>query len=879
MRALRRLVSRLANLAGRHRTDERLTEEIEAHIAAEAEEGVRSGLTPEAALRRARLRFGTVEAVRQDVRAEAGLPFLEDLLRDVRYALRVLRASPALTLVAVCTLALGIGANVVVFGVVNAVLLHPLPVRDPGSLYQVRNQQWRSFGLLTTSYPAFEDYRRRNATFAGMAAINGYSSAALGWRNAVTRVSGQEVTGNYFELLGVEPAIGRFFAASDERGPGSAPYVVLSDALWRSAFHADRSAVGTTVMLNRQPFTVLGVAPPQFHGTERFVRPDYWIPIVNQEQLGGRDDLQSRTSASVTVIGRLRPGVTAQQAAEDLSAVSATLAREYPESDSGLPLRLVRPGLFGDNGDVIRGFLYGVTVLALLVLAAACANLASLFAARTSDRHRELALRLALGASRGRLVRQLLTEAVVVSALGGALAFVGATLLLGALGRWQVPYGQAEFAVDGRVFLAALALTLGSALVFGIVPAQQVSRSGALQTMKGAAPALRRFAVRDLLLGAQIAICTLLVTAALVAVDGLERLLQAPLGFDPRGVTLAELDWRLTERADDAPLAREKGVIDAVRDVPGVSAVGAVSRTPMSGGIRGTPVYRPGTADPTPKNQALAPYVFAMSPGYLEAAGTRLVSGRDVSWHDAPETPRVAVVNRTFARALWADAPPLGQRFLLRGRLTEVVGVLEDGKYREVTEPPQPAVYLPLAQAGPGGVVYVVRSRLTPARAAEALQRTLRELEPNAPATLNSWPDALEHALFPARSATAALGVLGVLAAMLVVTGVFGMAAYGVSRRTKELGIRVSLGARRTQVMSAALARPLALLGAGSLLGLLLGAFAGRLLQHLVHQANPRDPAVVVGAVLTMALLGLAASAIPARRALSVDPARLLRED
>jgi predicted permease len=412
-----------------------------------------------------------------------------------------------------------------------------------------------------------------------------------------------------------------------------------------------------------------------------------------------------------------------------------------------------------------------------------------------------------------------------------------------------------------------------------MVPAQQVSRSGPLQAMKGAAPALRRFSARDLLLGAQIAICTLLVTAALVAVDGMRRLLQAPLGFEPRGVTLAELDWRLTERAEEAPLAKEKAVLEAMRDVPGVSAVGAVSRTPMSGGIRGTPVHRPGTTEPTPKNQALSPYVFAMSPGYLEAAGTRLLSGRDVSWHDTPETPRVAVVNQTFARALWADTPAIGQRFLVRGRLTEVVGVMEDGKYRELTEAPQPAAYLALSQAGPGGLVYVVRSRRTPAETAEALRLTLRALEPNAPATLDSWPDALEPALFPARAATAALGVMGALAAMLVVTGVFGMAAYGVSRRTKELGIRVSLGARRTQVMSAALGRPLVLLGAGSALGLLMGTFAGRLLGHVVHQANPRDPAVVVGAVLTMAALGIVASAIPARRALSVDPARLLRED
>jgi predicted permease len=817
--------------------------------------------------------------VRQDYRAEAGLPFLDDLLRDVCYAMRVLRASPALTAVAIVTLALGIGANVIVFGVVNAVLLRPLPVRDPDTLYQVRNQQWRSFGLVTTSYPSFEDLRRRNTTFSDMAAIRGYSSAAMVWRNAARKVQGQDVTGNYFDLLGVAPQAGRFFAATDERGPGSAPYVVLSDALWRAAFHADQGAVGGTVLLNRHPFTVIGVAPPGFHGTERFVRPDYWIPMANGPQLAGWDYLHTRSAVSVTVIGRVRPGSTPQQAAENLSAIAAALGREHPASESGLPLRLVRPGLFGDNGDVIRGFLYSVTALALLVLLAACANLASLFAARASDRHRELALRVALGAGRGRLVRQLLTEALVVSALGGLLALAIARVLLGALSGWQSPYGQAAIAVDGRVYLASLALTLGSALLFGIAPARQAWGSSPLQTMKGGGPGPRRLALRDILLGAQVALCTLLVTASLVAVDGMRQLLRAPLGFEPRGVTLVELDWRLTDRADEVPLAKEQAVLEAVRATPGVTVAGAVSRTPMSGGIRGTPVYRPGTVELTPKNQELAPYVFAMSPGYLEAAGTRLLQGRDVSWHDAPEAPRVAVVNQEFARRMWGDAPAIGQHFILRGRLTHVVGVMEDGRYRELTETPQPAVYVPLAQGAPGGVVYVVRSRLTQAEAAAALQRALRALAPDAPATLTSWTAAVEGVQFPARAATVSLGVMGALAAMLVVTGVFGMAAYGVSRRTKELGIRVSLGARRTQVMCAALARPMVLLGGGSLLGLLLGAFAGRLLEQVVHQANPRDPVVVAAAVLTMALLGLVASAIPARRALSVDPARLLREE
>jgi predicted permease len=347
--------------------------------------------------------------------------------------------SPAFTLVAVLTLMLGIGANVVVFGVVNAVLLHPLDVSDPQNLYQLRLKPWTSFKLLTTSYPAFEDLRRRNTTFSGMAGFDGFAQATLRSGNTVKSVTGYAVTGNYFDLLGVQPEVGRFIHEADEQGPNSAPYVVLSDNLWRSAFNADPGVVGTTVLLDKDPYTVIGVAPAHFHGTEQFVWPDYWIPFVNW----GQQFLQSRTSITVTVLGRLKPGVTPPQAAENLSAIAAQLAKEYPQTETGMPLRLVRPGLYADDGDVIRGFLYSVTGLALLVLVAACANLANLFAARAADRSRELALRVALGASRWRLVRQIMTESMVVSLLGGTAGLLIARLLLGVMNRWERKMGGA----------------------------------------------------------------------------------------------------------------------------------------------------------------------------------------------------------------------------------------------------------------------------------------------------------------------------------------------------------------------------------------------------------------------------------------------------
>ena len=804
---------------------------------------------------------------------------MKDLLLDIRYAIRVLWKSPAFTLVALITLTLGIGANVVVFGLVNAVLLRPLEVSDPKNLYQLRVGPWTNFKSLTTSYPAFEDYQQRNTTFSAIAGFDGYCSATLHSDNIARSVSGYAVTGNYFDMLGVQPQVGRLIRADDERGTNSAPYIVLSDSLWRSAFNADPRIIGTTVRLNKDPFTVLGVAPPQFHGTEKFDWPDYFIPTINYFD---SDELRNRTGHPLTVLGRLKPGVTPQQAAENLTSIAAQLAKEYPATDTGLPVRLVRPGLYADTGDVIRSSLYSVTALAMLVLVAACANLATLFAARAADRNRELAVRVALGASRWRLIRQLLTEASIVSLLGGAAGLLISRLLLSALNRWDSPYGHVAISVDARVYLVALVLTLLSGLLFGMIPALQVWRSDPLQAMKSGAVdsmPLRRFTSRDLLLGAQISICTLMVTSSIVAVRGMVRMLHTPLGFQPNGAMLAEIDLSELEPQGAAPLEKKKAMIDALRSIPGVTAAGTVSKAPFTGGLRGIPVFMPGTTEFSLNNAVLMPLGLTISPGYFEAARTRLLSGRDVSWRDTIQTPYVAIVNENFARKMWGDTPAIGQRFIFLDHLREVVGVVEDGKYLEIQESPQPVVYLPLSQNEQAKIVFAVRSYRPANEMVPAIERALNAIEPNAPVTVQSWWDALANQLFPARAATIALGAMGVLAAMLALTGILGMAAYNVSRRMKEIGIRVALGARERHVIHTAVGRPFVLLGVGSFMGLVWGVFASRLLGQIVYQANPRDPTVVAAVALTMVLLGLAASAIPVLRALAVDPSKLLRAE
>jgi predicted permease len=371
----------------------------------------------------------------------------------------------------------------------------------------------------------------------------------------------------------------------------------------------------------------------------------------------------------------------------------------------------------------------------------------------------------------------------------------------------------------------------------------------------------------------------LLVTASFVAVRGMQRMLNAPLGFQPKNAMLVDMDLGDWSQTGNALVAEQKSLIRAVRSTPGVTAVGTVNKTPMRGGMHGARIFQPGTTDFKASNSVLAPYLFSISPGYLQAAQTRLLSGRDVSWDDTATTPYVALVNETFARKMWGSTPAIGQHFIVSGKLTQVVGVVEDGKYHDLEESPYPVAYLPVAQNEDDETIFIVRSPRSASEMTAALRHTLGAAAPNVTMGMQSWSDVKEGELLPARAATVALSAMGSMAAMLAVTGIFGMAAYSVSRRMKELGIRVALGAGRARLMQSAVGRPLGLLLGGIAVGLALAVLAKPLMGRIVYQAEPRDPLVLGGVLATMVLIGVAASWIPARRALQVDPSRLMRED
>ena len=802
---------------------------------------------------------------------------------DLKMALRHLRKSPGFTVTAIITLALGIGANAVVFSVLNAVVLRPLNVPNAQNLYMVQRFQFPS-----QSYLDYLDLRDRNRTFQSLATYNIIGPVGVDTGGNPSTAWPYLASGNYFDALGIQPYLGRLFHAADERGKNSAPYVVLSYAYWHGHFHADAGVVGRTIEINKHLLTIIGVAPPAFRGTELFFAPAFWIPEVEQPTVEGQDSLQYRGNHSGFVIGRLKPGVTAAQATEDLNSLAAWLAKTYPGDDDGVKFSLARPGLIGDMlGGPARAFMGGLMLLAGLILLAACANLGSLFAARAADRAKETALRLALGSRRGSILRLMLTEAVMVSLAGGALGLAGGVAILHVLSAWQpIPDVPINVPVnpDGGTYIVALLLALASGLLFGMMPVRQVMRADPWQVIRtGAAgvAGMRRFNLRDLLLVVQIAICAVLVTSSLVAVRGLARSMHSSFGFAPQNVMLVESDMQMAGFADEHIPQMQRRMLDAVTAIPGVTAVGYSDHLPLSLGGGDSDVFTDGTTDFRPTNQVADAMCYRASPGYLEAAGTRLLAGRNLTLHDDKDSPGAALVNRQFAIKVFGsvDKAISGHFKYWGGKRAEVVGVVEDGKYRTLTEDQQPAMFFSFLQLPSPGTFLVVRSERDPGEMATALERALHGLDPGLPIVVRTWNQEMSSALFAARVATVALGVLGMLGAMLAVTGIFGMASYTVSKRLRELGIRLALGAQRQQVLRAALGRAFVLLSVGSAAGLLLGVLSSKVLSYIVYQAVPRDPLVLCGVLLTMLMLGLVAAWIPARKALTVDPIILLREE
>ncbi len=867
----------------RRRNDADFRAEVEAHIALEADRLRAEGTASEAdAESSARREFGNVLRSQEQFYESGHWLWLDHLRRDVVYALRVLTRNPGFTLVAVVSLALGIGVNALVFSVVNALVLRPLPVEHASQLQFLQNNQ---FGI-GQSFPNYRELRDHNQAFSGLL---GYRVVQLELDSSegASRTWGYLATGNYFDVLGVQPALGRFFHAEDDKVPGASPYAVLSYATWQSRFAGDRNILGKTIRINRQTYTILGVAPRDFHGTEIFYWPEVWVPMMMQAQIEpGNGWLDNPSTFNTWVIGRLKAGVSPAQAAANLNTIAHTLAAQNPASNEGVQFILTRPGLMGNViGGPLRAFSFGVLILSGLVLLTACANLASMLTARGVDRQREVAIRLSIGATRWRVQRQALTETLVLALLGGAAGLGLAVLLARLLSAWRAPMDfpvQFDVTPDWRVFFFALAISVVTGVLFGLAPARSAAKMDANAVLKGDAPGWRgrKLAFRDVLVVMQVAICFVLVSACLLSLRGLQRTLTMHLGFEPRGVSVASFDLGLAGYSAERGRDFQRRALAVLENLPGVQSAAFSNSVPLSIDENRSSVY--GSDKPKPRpSETLTAMTYEISPNFMSTMGIQLLAGRDFTWHDDLKSPLIAIVNHAFGRMVFGVDNPLGKRFYHGpgGASIEVVGVVEDGKYESPVEAQKLAIFLPTTQHYNTTTTLIVRSSLPEEESVRKMRQTVAALDPDLPLFgVGGLSQLLSFAFFPAHTSAVALGAFGVLAIMLAITGIHGLVSYAVARRTHEIGIRVAIGAGPVQVIKLVLGRTLKLVAAGSAVGLILAIAGSRFMSSVIFGASA-DPMAFFAVALTIAALGAISTWAPTRRALRIDPTSALRHE
>jgi predicted permease len=880
MRRVRALAVRLRALFLRSRLDRDLAAEIDSHLAHHIDDNLRAGMSPEEARRHALLKLGGIAQVQERYRETRGFPTLDRLTTDVRDAARALLRARGFAAVAILSLAFGIGANAAIFSAVNGLFFKPLAVERPDRLVSIA----RAPGFPTSSYPDFRDLRDRNTVLAGIAAQR-FSPVNLEAGQTARRSWGLLVSGNYFEMLGVRAALGRAFGPEDDRVPGKHPMLVLSDSFWRTAFAADPAVVGRAVRVNGMPFIVLGVMPPAFRGTERLFAPDVWMPIAMVGHVeSGNDWLERRRTQNIFMIGRLRDNVSREAAEASLNTIAAQLGREHPNENEGMRIVLTTPGLMATllRGPVagFGGALLGVAGLVLLLT---CTNLAGLLIARSSDRQREIAVRLALGARRADLIRRALIESALISIAGAAGALVLAWWLSAAISAWRLPTDLPvafDFTFDVRVLVLGIALAVVCTLLVGLLPAVRGSRGDIVSALKNETVRWRgRWQTRDVVAVAQVALSTILLIGSLLAARSLQRATQLDVGFVPEGAVTVSLDLGLEGYERPRAEALQAQVVERLRATPGVIAAGTLSALPLTQDISTQVVYLEG--QPAPRGTRVPSATqYQVSPGLFRALGTRVVAGRDFTEADRPDRPAVALVNETFARR-FLGPNPIGARFgsAAKGPWTEVIGIVQDGKYQSLGEAATPVAFYSIRQWYNPSTVLVVRTAADEEQALAAARRIVREFDPRL-SIFNDGPlrRVLALPLLPTRAAATLLGAFGLLAIVMVLVGTYGLTSYAVAQRAREICIRLAIGATAPQVVRLVLARALIVWLAGVGVGLTLAFGAAPLLSPILLGVTPRDPLVMTAALTIAAAVAIAAVWQPARRAMSSNPSALLRE-
>lgn len=811
---------------------------------------------------------------------------MDRFFQDLIVSFRRLRSSPGFTAAAIVTLALGIGANTTIFSLVNAVVFRPFGVERQNELVFF-NMKTAKAEYPAVSYPDYKDYRDRNNVLTGLAM---YRIAPMNLSRGAgenSRAWGYLVSGNYFNLLGVNAIRGRVLRPEDDVNRGGHPVAVISYPCWQKRFASDPNIAGKKVKLNGLDFTILGVAPPDFTGTELIYTPEIWVPIAMVKEIEGGSWIDERRNANGFVIGRLKPGISSKSAEAAINSIAAQLGKEHPDADAGISIVLSPPGM---AGTMLRGgitaFSAVLMVVAGMVLLIACVNLASLLLARAADRRKDTAIRLALGASRSQLIRQLLTESLVLSVLGGMAGIALAYWLTELVNVWTPPIDVPvipHVVMDMRVLIFAGAVSLLTGLFFGLAPAIQSTRASLAGAIKNDAPAekLRRFTLRDILVTTQVALSVVLLIGSVLVVRSLQHALSLHLGFEPRHAAALSYDLGLQGYDEERGRDFERRLLEKVRSMPGIKAAGLIDGLPLTLNISNSAIYLEGKPEPRPGDVPLA-NMYEITPGYLRAMGTRLIAGRDLDDRDNKDAPRVVLVNEAFARQLLPGEDPIGKRFrhAKTGKWIQIVGVVEDGKYRTLGETPSPTVFRDLDQNWQGGQTLVARAPLDEAETVRALRRAVLELDPSLTIyDAGSMTSELALALFPAKLVAVVLGSFGFLAVVLAATGVYGIVAYAVSRRTREIGIRMALGADPIQVLRVVLMRTGVLLAIGSAAGFALAFATGRFFGQILYGVSAHDPLTYLSALGLMALVALAACCAPALRAIKIDPLTALRTE
>jgi predicted permease len=886
MRFLRMWTVKVKGLVVQKREDHEFNEEIQAHIHDLTERYLRQGMSRTDAAKAARLQFGNVTLLQEQQRAQRTFLSPSEWWGDIRFGIRMMMKKPGSNAAVVIALALGIGMNVAVFSFVNALLLRPPAlVGGMGSLVEIWDHSRISSGVqsyLPVTYPEYAYYRDHSQSLEGVLAFDGDGSQSIWNRNGEGQVvQGELVSGNFFSLLRVNAALGRTTSTGDDQLANPHPVVVLSHSFWQRQLGADPGIVGRTLVLNGAAFTVIGVAPPGFTGLIIGSAPDFWAPLTLQQQFTqDKDRLTNRHSSWLIVAGRLRPDVDEAKVQAEMHVLAGQLAVDYPDSNKDLdalvyPATLV-PGPFRGYVTAFTGLLLGVFVLVLMI---ACTNAASFLLARGTGRVREMAIRSALGAGRARLIRQMLIESLLLSSIAGlagvALAWWIARLLL-ELKPATIPITLAV-PLDWRVLLFALVVSFATGVIFGLVPAL---RSAAVETAAALkeetqSAGLRKSRLRSVLLIGEIATCVVLLAGATLCVRSLMHANSIDPGFDTKHIAVATLDPSTLGYSPEKINAFYRQLLEHVLALPGVTTASYASHLPLGTSREATSAGRHVGPDP----DHIFVDMFRVAPGYFATMGIPVERGRDFTRleSDSPD-PGVVIVNEVLARKLWPGQDPIGKRIALGdGKTTsEVIGVTKTGKYRTLGESPVAVVFR--GTFPPGKRTLVIRTSGDARPLLDELARTVQVVDPLMAVTdSQTIEEYMALPLFPARTTGLLLGASGILAVLLTAIGLFGVIAYVVSQRTHEIGVRMALGARQTDVLKLVMRQGLFVTSVGLFIGLAGAVGAARLLAPLLYGIGANDPATLVAVAVAVTVVAMLACYVPARRAMRVDPTVALR--